>query len=461
MKNLKYLLAVLVFALVISGATKASAAALAANCYTIDYANELVYVTSDDTIYYQVIKAADANTGLKATNWIEITAKKKENNVKKSVIDFSALANTKETYIAITNDNTATAGDQVVTIKTLIKSVKATLNYTEESPSDLYDIISTLTVAPITENAAIVSVPTTGDGAKTVEYYSIEWKRGANGNWAAGSSFDAVTWNAMKASNTTLYLRLNKYGSGNDTVAFRASKEVKLKIPKAANAPSIKVDYTKNTVSIKNGMEFHLSTASSWTQVLTYNKNSENDASAYATPGSAVDTKVQKSTLSVSELLEKMNVTAKGTDVTVLVRVSATSKKFASKTATVTFKTPAAAPTKLNAATFASGYAAASSGSSITLELKKYLGDSVTVTDYEYVICKAADAATAAADAKTKWTAFKSDSIALKSAAKATYYVNGTKTDVLYSDATCILIRKAANKTDSLFASGILTITKE
>ncbi len=456
MKNLKYLLAVLVFALVISGATKASAAALVANC-TIDYANELVYVTSDDTIYYQVIKAADANTGLKATNWIEITAKKTENGDTKSVIDFSALANTKETYIAITNDNTATAGDQVVTIKTLIKSVKATLNYTEESPSDLYDIISTLTVAPITENAAIVSVPTTGDGAKTVKYYSIEWKRGANGNWAAGSSFDAVTWNAMKASNTTLYLRLNKYGSE----AFRASKEVKLKIPKAANAPSIKVDYTKNTVSIKNGMEFHLSTASSWTQVLTYNKNSENDASAYATPGSAVDTKVQKSTLSVSELLDKMNVTAKGTDVTVLVRVSATSKKFASKTATVTFKTPAAAPTKLNAAKFASGYAAASSGSSITLELKKYLGDSVTVTEYEYVICKAADAATAAADAKTKWTAFKSDSIALKSAAKATYYVNGTKTDVLYRDATCILIRKAANKTDSLFASEILTITKE
>ena len=58
----------------------------------------------------------------------------------------------------------------------------------------------------------------------------------------------------LKASNGTLYVAIDGKVANEKTTEFRMSKEAKVKIPKSAKAPTVKVDYVKGTLGLKNGM---------------------------------------------------------------------------------------------------------------------------------------------------------------------------------------------------------------
>ena len=121
--------------------------------------------------------------------------------------------------------------------------------------------------------------------------------------------------------------RLRSLGQSGSSLSFRikgtdtawASKESKLKIATQGNAPAAKVDVTKETTSIKSGVEW---------QVV--------DAGA-AADGTKWKLSTSKKGLTLSELTGLVDTK----DQDVLVRTGANAKKIASKVGRVTLKKPA------------------------------------------------------------------------------------------------------------------------
>ena len=240
-ERIKSILFVFALALVFVGAAKVTEAAAAEVDHYVNYAEEKVEVAAvSGTLYYQIIKAKDGKINEKA--WIA-AAKDESNQAHPYVIDISAFANNKDSFIAVAGAANAQSAEGVITVKALVKSMKVTLDYKVESVTNgLYDIIAEVIVTPVEGDAKEV----TENISQTV---TLGWKRGANGNWEKASKFGTTDWQMMKNSNTTLYLRAEKL---EDTLT-RFSKEVKVKVPKTAKAPTVKVDFSKGTVAIKNG----------------------------------------------------------------------------------------------------------------------------------------------------------------------------------------------------------------
>jgi hypothetical protein len=121
--------------------------------------------------------------------------------------------------------------------------------------------------------------------------------------------------------------RLRALGQSGSTLSFRikgtdtawASKESKLKIATQGNAPAAKVDVTKETTSVKNGVEWQLV-----------------DAGAAAVPANW-KLSTSKKGLTLSELTGLVDTK----DQDLLVRTGANAKKIASKVGRVSLKKPA------------------------------------------------------------------------------------------------------------------------
>ena len=134
-----------------------------------------------------------------------------------------------------------------------------------------------------------------------------------DGSWQTFKAFMAGTGSVTDALVNT---KLRALGQSGSSLSFRmkgtetawASKESKLKIATQGNAPAAKVDVTKETTSVKNGVEWQLSTS--------------------------------KKGLTLDEL--KLDATK---DQDLLVRTGATAKKIASKVGRVTLKKPEGALT--------------------------------------------------------------------------------------------------------------------
>lgn len=453
MKNFRNIMLVLALALVFVGAvnvTKASAAEP-----VIKYEYEYVTITEVDApVYYQVVKKADANTGLKPANWIPAAVKEKT-----YYIDFSALSNTKDAYIAWTTDNTSDKGT-VVTIDAKVKSLKVTLNYAqEEVTAGLDQIISEVTVKGVDKADDKADVAP----AK----YAFLWKRGANGAWKEEGEFDQLTWDMVKASNATLYISVAG-GDGEkespSAYTYRPSKEAKVKIPKAAKAPNVKVDFVKGTVALKNGMQVREVGEEAWTNVSPYDKAETTNAEIFNADATK-KTKTKVSTVLVGDLLTALGTkVADGNEIKLEVRTAATDKKFASNIANVSFKTPASATAV--AETTAITYVAADKAAKVKAE---FTIDFATILEsqpadgkydvYEYILVKSTE--DKVNFAKQKWTKVPEDGkLNLASKLGKTYkYVkeDGTNVTPKYEETTAIYIRKAADKENSLFPSKMST----
>lgn len=148
-----------------------------------------------------------------------------------------------------------------------------------------------------------------------------------DGSWQTFKAFMAGTGSVTDALVNT---KLRALGQSGSSLSFRmkgtetawASKESKLKIATQGNAPAAKVDVTKETTSVKNGVEWQLVDAGK--------------------PADATKWKLStsKKGLTLDEL--KLDATK---DQDLLVRTGATAKKIASKVGRVTLKKPEGALT--------------------------------------------------------------------------------------------------------------------
>ena len=455
-KNLMLMLALALFFVGAMGMTKASAedatpapsvTKIAEDKATVEYADELVMVVCDDQVYYQVVKSATPGT-LKPANWIK--AAKGDDAY---YIDFSGLANGKDGFIALTANNAATEADTVATIDAVVKSVKVTLNYkTEEVKNGLADIITTLNVKGVDGN------DDKADG--TVADYSVVWKRGANGNWDEAKNFSQLQWDMLKASNGTLYVAIDGKVADDKTVDFRMSKEAKVKIPKAAKAPSVKVDFTKGTVALKNGMQVKEAGDADWVDVAPYDKNETTNTDIFG----AKATKTKVSNVAVADLIANLDTEVKaGEELSIEVRTAATDKKFPSATGTLSFKTPAQNPAASGtesepvAITYTAADKTAKVVAEFTIDFKNILniGTDAKFDQYEYILVKVA--ADEVDFSKQKWTKLPADGVLnlASKIGKEYKYVkkDGTSVTAKYEETTAIYIRKVADKTNGLFPS--------
>jgi len=442
-EKMKSILFVLALALVFVGATKMTEAK-AAEDPKVDYATETISVkVASGSVYYQVVK--DDKAAVKAANWVP-AAEDKENG--QFLIDISALSNTKDSYIAYATSPNATEKTGTVPVVAKIKSVKASLDYKEETPNDLYDVIAKLDVKGVAKAKADDHVwPTTTTSDKWANkgdlstLVTLGWKRGANGAWELPSAFDAVDWQMMKSSNTTLYLRIEKVDLDGDgkLEEYRYSKEAKVKVPKTAKAPSVKVDYKKGTVAIKNGMEFRQKGSSAQSVSGGWITIGVKDSKSSVTDVFNVEkTKTAKSAVTMDELKKQLNVNA-GDKVTLEVRTSATDKKFMSNIYELDITLPAAAPT---IATTAAEIRTVS-GDTITFDFTKLVTElDKTGKKYEYAIANAdIDFAT------SKFTALTSTKLELATSKDVSYKAIGTdgkskSTKVKYNAATTLWVRE-------------------
>ena len=385
--------------------TPAAAKIVAAPQYDI----EVIEVTCDEQVYYQIVKSAEQKSDLKPANWIK--AAKQDN---KYYIDFSATANGKDAYFALTTDNTKGDAAEVAVVDSVIKSIKVGLNYkTEEITKGLADIITTLNVKGVE--------PGDDKPEGTAADYQLNWKRGANGTWAGATSFTQLQWDMLKASNGTLYVAIDgTMKDGKDDVSFRLSKEAKVKIPKSAKAPTVKVDYVKGTLALKNGMQVRVGADLDWMDVIAYDKTAQdNGAFALATAGATTSKKV--STVAVADfvaavkddkLLNQDDDVKDGAEVTLTVRTAATNKKFPSMEGTVKLVLPKAAPTvptQAVALTYTKADKENDIDAAYELDFSKLftLPDGGKYSQYEYMFV--ADKADGTNLAKQKWTKLTDD----------------------------------------------------
>lgn len=460
-KSLVFVLACALFFVGAMGITKASAEGEAPTMQkpTINFDEETITVGANAQVYYQVVKSNSAS-GLKPANWIKAA---KDNAT--YYIDFSATSNTKNAYFALTLDPTATSGE-VVEVAAKIKSIKPILNYAMESITSkgLDDIFKGIEIKGIDSKYNT----TKGNEADPTKYTLI-WKRGANGDWGAENTFQQVHWDMLKASNGTLYVSLVGDAADADDYEydFRASKEAKVKIPKSAKAPTVKIDYAKGTIALKNGMQVSQN-ETNWLTVAAYDK-AATAAEVYVT-NSATKTKTKVSSVAVGDLIAAINDNLE-TDyvakslVELFVRTAATDKKFPSAVATFKFTAPADKLTAKGGDAVEVPYTVADKTAKIAAEMVIDLADFITETEYakyEYLLLDTTIDASKVNLAKVKWTKAPTDGkIDLSSKVGKTYkytQVDGTSITKKYEESANLVIRVMADKENELFASEPLEV---
>ena len=252
-------------------------------------------------------------------------------------------------------------------------------------------------------------------------------------------------WQTFKAflgaepTDALVNKKLQALGQSGSILSFRikgtdaawTSKESKLKIATQAKAPSVKVDITKETTSIKNGIEWQLV-----------------DAGA-----AAVDTKWKLSTDKKGLALSALGLDAsKAQDV--LVRTAATAKKIVSKVGRVTLNKPA------NALTVGASNKISGTGSAI----KEGATELATVeTTLAYDITKGATITNKSAkdieyalvsvngdNSKFKWSTLKASKDPAKKPTKATLKYSKTEKANTWTDGekTKLFVRLAGTKQD-------------
>lgn len=453
-------------ALVMVGFTKTNKAIAATDVTAeVNYVEESVTISAatgsaltGSSIYFAVIKSA-TDTSVKPAN-LELAALKSDGS---AYIDFSSLASAKAVYIGYVVDPDLTGTTVTVTPVTINPSyskLKFTMDYSAENIDDgLADIFSKI---EITDSAKATTVYTKSSDGKFMkdstefDIANIEWKKGANGAWTEASKLTNYVFESLKKSGATLYVRTK----GDETNDIRASKEVKVKISKQANAPAVKITIASGIVALKNGMQISKD-GKTWTDIYAYDKAAT--ATDYIGTVSGSTTKTKVSGLSIEEIGERLDLTITEAG-KFYVRTAATTKKYASKTGTVTLK----AMPEMTVVSGGTVSGSSTSGSTITAETVS--GNTVFTfsTDltktYEYILVKSADVDVPSGGGvyqavsgcsvdivKSKWIAAKlTDSkLTVKTTAAYKYLENGSATALTTTatDADYILVREKGNTT--------------
>lgn len=284
-----------------------------------------VAVNGDDKLYYQVVKDETAIGKIKAANWIPAV---KVDGVYK--IDLSAY--TKAVVVAFTFDaadeKKASAGQAEVGIPDNKLKVKV------DFETDVVVDPNALGYSASAESGCrLEDIVAIENGANTLTY---QYRRSAGEAWKddkdANKADLYATYSMLRASNGTLYVRA--YTTATPGLA---TKEVKVKVPKGAAAPKVKIDYKKGVVKFPKSCEI-VASVSGGVEGKYY----------YATASGLTQTESEeKADVPVDKLIAGM--TPEDGKVSFTVRTKATSKKFASFFATVSFEVPAPAPTGITA----------------------------------------------------------------------------------------------------------------
>ena len=231
--------------------------------------------------------------------------------------------------------------------------------------------------------------------------------------------------------------RLRALGQSGSSLSFRikgtdttwASKESKLKIATQGNAPAAKVDVTKETTSVKNGVEWQLV-----------------DAGAAAVPANW-KLSTSKKGLTLSELTGLVDTK----DQDLLVRTGATAKKIASKVGRVSLKKPAE---KLNVGTEITGTGSAINvdgktgvivSSTLAYDITKgLLLQNVSSKDIEYALVPSTGDTS-----KFKWSVLKASKDPVKKPTKANLkHSTDEKANTWTEGKTKLFLRLSGTKQD-------------
>ena len=247
-----------------------------------------------------------------------------------------------------------------------------------------------------------------------------------DGSWSEFATFFGT------ADATGVTKKLKVYGQSGSTLTFRlagtdktwASKESKVKVAAQAKAPAVKIDITKETTSIKTGMEYQV-------------------VKAGAEVGNTWKVSTEKKGVSLATL-------ALGADEAkdVLVRTAATAKKLASKVARITVNQPAAALARPSGNKFTSTGAAIGNyavvESNLAYDITKGASlKNVGAADLEYALVKDGTAAD-----KVKWSTLKASKDPVKKPSKATLKYSATAKDNTWTndEKTKLFVRLAGTK---------------
>lgn len=231
--------------------------------------------------------------------------------------------------------------------------------------------------------------------------------------------------------------RLRSLGQSGSSLSFRikgtsttwASKESKLKIATQGNAPAAKVDVTKETTSVKNGVEWQLV-----------------DAGAAAVPANW-KLSTSKKGLTLSELTGLVDTK----DQDLLVRTGANAKKIASKVGRVSLKKPAE---KLNVGTEITGTGSAINvdgktgvivSSTLAYDITKgLLLQNVSSKDIEYALVPSTGDVS-----KFKWSVLKASKDPVKKPTKANLkHSTDEKANTWTEGKTKLFLRLSGTKQD-------------
>ena len=256
-----------------------------------------------------------------------------------------------------------------------------------------------------------------------------------DGNWQTFKAFLGGTTPTSDLVNT----KLRALGQSGSSLSFRvkgtesawASKESKLKVATQGNAPAAKVDVTKETTSVKNGVEWQL-----------VDEANAADATKWKLSTS-------KKGLTFSELT--------GLDATknqdLLVRTGATAKKIASKVGRVTLKKPEGALT-VSAGNEITGTGAAINvggktgvivSSTLAYDITKgLLLQNVSDKDIEYALVPSTGDTS-----KFKWSVLKASKDPVKKPTKANLkYSKDEKANTWTEGKTKLFLRLSGAKQD-------------
>ena len=256
-----------------------------------------------------------------------------------------------------------------------------------------------------------------------------------DGSWQTFKAFMAGTGSVTDALVNT---KLRALGQSGSSLSFRmkgtetawASKESKLKIATQGNAPAAKVDVTKETTSVKNGVEWQLVDAGK--------------------PADATKWKLStsKKGLTLDEL--KLDATK---DQDLLVRTGATAKKIASKVGRVTLKKPEGALTVgaggnitgTGAAIEVGGKTGVIVSSTLAYDITKgLLLQNVSNKDIEYALVPSTGDTS-----KFKWSVLKASKDPVKKPTKANLkYSKDEKANTWTERKTKLFLRLSGTKQD-------------
>ena len=365
-----------------------------------------------------------------------------------TVEDLGIKSTTKDVYLYICNKEFEADGKSInanfIIKAQAAKKVVATINYAKADKADATDVLS---------------IVATDAKKKEIENPVAIWAAEIDGEFAVATDAEkGFTGAALKTmldeDGGTIFVKMQGKDGASGTAQF-ASKALKVKIAKPANAPKVKIDYVKGTVAIKNGFDYCVLTAkgtpNTWKTILPFNKSGKAEDSTIDTadfaPAAKPDTAAHKAMFTKEKIaaVEVDKLLGNNAEIYLYVRKSATAKKPASKYNDDDIKivkrddAPAFAEVK---------------GETSDKKVTTFVS---SLSDCEFLILAPGTDPETADLSGAKWVKLTDKGIILK---KTATKVSKSKSNTLKVDSV-VLVRKAAVKGEKLASKYAVTTIEE